>query len=78
MAMCAINLSGSTIGDDDFLAFLHEQFECYGVSPKLICFEMTWNMVKKKYMGNSLDLIYKIFYFGNCHKSLAKGDTSGI
>lgn len=47
-------------------------------SLKVICFEMTWNMVKKKYMGNSLDLIYKIFYFGNCHKSLAKGDTSGI
>lgn len=41
MAMCAINLSGSTIGDDDFLAFLHEQFECYGVSPQLICFEIT-------------------------------------
>lgn len=29
-------------------------------SLKVICFEMTWNMVKKKYMGNSLDLIYKI------------------
>ncbi|UXL40097.1 EAL domain-containing protein [Pseudomonas fragi] len=41
MAMCAINLSGSTIGDDDFLEFLHEQFKCYGVSPKLICFEIT-------------------------------------
>ncbi|WP_019412063.1 EAL domain-containing protein [Pseudomonas psychrophila] len=41
MATCAINLSGTTIGDDDFLAFLHEQFECYGVSPSQICFEIT-------------------------------------
>ncbi|KQB55286.1 hypothetical protein AQS70_05420 [Pseudomonas endophytica] len=41
MEMCAINLSGTTIGDDEFLAFLHEQFEFYGVSPKQICFEIT-------------------------------------
>ncbi|MQU05136.1 EAL domain-containing protein [Pseudomonas helleri] len=41
MEMCAINLSGTTIGDDEFLAFLHEQFECYGVSPGQICFEIT-------------------------------------
>lgn len=34
MAMCAINLSGSTIGDEDFLQFLHEQFACYGVAPE--------------------------------------------
>ena len=33
-------------------------------------------MVKKKHMGNNLDLIYKIYYFGNCNKSLAKGDTA--
>ena len=41
MAVCAINLSGTTIGDEDFLAFLHEQFECYGVAPEMICFEIT-------------------------------------
>lgn len=47
-------------------------------SLKLICFEITWNIVKKKYMGNNLDLIYKMYYFGNCSKSLTKGDTSVI
>lgn len=34
--------------------------------------------MKKKYMGNNLDLGYKMYYFGNCNKSLAKGDTSVI
>ena len=38
---CAINLSGTTIGDDDFLAFLEEQFATTGISPSIICFEIT-------------------------------------
>ena len=41
MAMCAINLSGITIGDDAFLGFLREKFAAYSVPPEMICFEIT-------------------------------------
>ncbi|MBH3406300.1 EAL domain-containing protein [Pseudomonas glycinae] len=41
LAMCAINLSGITIGDDAFLHFLREQFDNYGIPPEMICFEIT-------------------------------------
>jgi diguanylate cyclase (GGDEF)-like protein/PAS domain S-box-containing protein len=37
----AINLSGTTLCDENFLAFIHEQFEKYGVSPANFCFEIT-------------------------------------
>ena len=38
---CAINLSGTTLGDDAFLEFLEEQFAKSGISPAIICFEIT-------------------------------------
>lgn len=41
MAMCAINLSGTSIGDDAFLNYLKEQFDTYQIPPDLICFEIT-------------------------------------
>lgn len=41
MAMCAINLSGTSIGDDAFLAYLKTQFDAYQIPPSLICFEIT-------------------------------------
>ena len=41
MAMCAINLSGTSIGDDAFLDYLKEQFDTYQIPPDLICFEIT-------------------------------------
>lgn len=41
LALCAINLSGSSIGDDEFLEFLQEQFRRFGIAPSLICFEIT-------------------------------------
>lgn len=41
MAMCAINLSGITIGGDDFLGFLREKFHTYAIPPGMICFEIT-------------------------------------
>ncbi|MCO7630182.1 EAL domain-containing protein, partial [Pseudomonas fluorescens] len=41
LAMCAINLSGITIGDDAFLHFLREQFVNYAIPPEMICFEIT-------------------------------------
>ena len=37
----AINLSGASVGDERFLAYVREQFEESGVAPDLICFEIT-------------------------------------
>lgn len=41
MVVCAINLSGASIGDDAFLDYLKLQFQTYGIEPSLICFEIT-------------------------------------
>ncbi|WP_268797340.1 EAL domain-containing protein [Pseudomonas huanghezhanensis] len=41
LAVCAINLSGSSIGDDAFLEYLRQQFQLYAIPPELICFEIT-------------------------------------
>lgn len=37
----AINLSGQSLSDDEFLAFTIQQFDSSGVSPERICFEIT-------------------------------------
>ena len=68
MAICAINLSGSTIGDDEFLSFLHEQFECYGVSPQMICFEITETSAISN-LGSAIRFINDLKGLG-CHFSL--------
>ena len=41
LAVCAINLSGTSIGDDAFLQYLRQQFQMYAIPPELICFEIT-------------------------------------
>lgn len=37
----AINLSGESINDDQFIDFIHEQFALYAIPSELICFEIT-------------------------------------
>ena len=37
----AVNLSGASINDDQFIDFLHAQFELHQIPPQLICFEIT-------------------------------------
>ncbi|GAB7533030.1 EAL domain-containing protein [Pseudomonas sp. 3A(2025)] len=39
--LCAINLSGASIGDTAFLEYLKQQFRSHGVAPGMICFEIT-------------------------------------
>ena len=36
-----INLSGASVGDDQFLSFLKEQFDRYSVPPQTVGFEIT-------------------------------------
>ncbi|WP_211451347.1 EAL domain-containing protein [Collimonas antrihumi] len=38
---CAINLSGASVGDNDFLNFVQEQRLKYDIAPQDICFEIT-------------------------------------
>ena len=38
---CMINLSGQTLGDEDFLEYVVESLDRSGVSPASICFEVT-------------------------------------
>ncbi len=41
LSSCAINLSGATFGDDDFVDYVRRQFEIHQVPPGMICFEIT-------------------------------------
>jgi len=41
LTMLAVNISGSTLSDDDFLDYVRSQLACFDVSPELICFEIT-------------------------------------
>ncbi len=41
LSSCAINLSGATVSDDDFIDYVHRQFDLYQVPPGMICFEIT-------------------------------------
>src|SRR5690606_16954448 len=41
LSMCAINLSGQSLGDDKFLPFVIEQFAKSGLDASRICFEIT-------------------------------------
>jgi diguanylate cyclase (GGDEF)-like protein len=38
---CAINLSGATFADDDFIDYVREQLASNGIPPTMICFEVT-------------------------------------
>jgi diguanylate cyclase (GGDEF)-like protein/PAS domain S-box-containing protein len=41
LSSCAINLSGATFGDNDFVDYVRRQFEIHRVPPGMICFEIT-------------------------------------
>lgn len=41
IADISVNLSGLTLGDNEFPAFLREQFQRYRIAPEKICFEIT-------------------------------------
>ena len=39
--LCAINLSGTAVGDDAFLDYVQEQISQYNIPPSALCFEIT-------------------------------------
>ncbi len=41
LALCSINLSGQSFGDEKFLPFVIEQFQMSGIDATKICFEIT-------------------------------------
>jgi len=41
LAMCSINLSGQSLGDDKFLPYVIDQFHRSGIDASKICFEIT-------------------------------------
>jgi diguanylate cyclase (GGDEF)-like protein/PAS domain S-box-containing protein len=41
LSSCAINLSGVTFGDNDFVDYVRRQFEIHQVPPGMVCFEIT-------------------------------------
>ncbi|MGZ7459264.1 EAL domain-containing protein [Pseudomonas sp. Ma2-10] len=68
LAMCAINLSGTTIGDEPFLHFLREQFVIYAIPPEMICFEITETSAISN-LGSAIRFINELKGLG-CHFSL--------
>ncbi|MCF4995007.1 EAL domain-containing protein [Pseudomonas syringae] len=68
LAMCAINLSGITIGDDAFLHFLREQFDTYSIPPEMICFEITETSAISN-LGSAIKFINELKSLG-CYFSL--------
>ncbi|WP_092397767.1 EAL domain-containing protein [Pseudomonas sp. NFACC39-1] len=68
MAMCAINLSGTTIGDQAFLDFLRKQFAAYSIPPEMICFEITETSAISN-LGSAIRFINELKSLG-CYFSL--------
>ncbi len=64
----AINLSGASINDDQFIDFLYEQFSLYKIPPEMICFEIT-ETVAIANLTKASELIRSLKEFG-CHFAL--------
>ncbi len=59
----AINLSGASINDDQFIDFVCEQFALHQIPPKAICFEITETIAITN-LGKAADLIRSLKEFG--------------
>ena len=58
-----INLSGASINNREFGAFLQEQFACYTIPPETICFEIT-ETVAISNLDNAVNLIEQLKKLG--------------
>ncbi|WP_122665843.1 EAL domain-containing protein [Pseudomonas viridiflava] len=68
MVVTAINLSGASIGDEAFLGYLKQQFKTFGISPSLICFEITETIAIAN-LGSAIHFINELKALG-CQFSL--------
>ncbi len=59
----AINISGASINDDQFIDFVCEQFALHQIPPKAICFEITETIAITN-LGKAADLIQSLKEFG--------------
>lgn len=66
--LCSINLSGLTLGDEDFPTFLHGQFETWAIPYDKICFEITETIAVTN-LGSTLQFIEEFQSIG-CRFSL--------
>lgn len=65
---CAINLSGTSLGDDSLLGFIRQQIEEFHVPPQLLCFEITETSAIAN-LDNAIRLITELQKLG-CRFSL--------
>jgi len=66
--ICAINLSGNTLGDEGLFAFILEQITRWNIDPKILCFEITETAVISD-LENTRKLMDSLQYHG-CHFAL--------
>jgi diguanylate cyclase (GGDEF)-like protein/PAS domain S-box-containing protein len=67
-SLYAINLSGASINDDQFIEFLREQFTLHQIPPQCICFEITETMAISN-LTKASQFIKELQKLG-CHFSL--------
>ncbi|MCS3466851.1 diguanylate cyclase (GGDEF)-like protein/PAS domain S-box-containing protein [Pseudomonas sp. JUb42] len=67
-ATCAVNLSGASVGNDEFLEFLRQQFKTFGIPPHMICFEIT-ETVAISNLGSAIRFINELKAMG-CYFAL--------
>jgi EAL domain-containing protein (putative c-di-GMP-specific phosphodiesterase class I) len=63
-----VNLSGASLNDDHFLAFVKTQLEIYSIPPQTICFEITETMAIAN-LNKATHLIQQLKHVG-CHFAL--------
>ena len=68
IALCAINLSGTSVGDEGLLDYLRTAITRHGVPPHTLCFEITETAAIAR-MPNAVRLIRELKQQG-CHFSL--------
>lgn len=68
ISLCAINLSGTSVGDESLLDYLRAQIAQHGVPPNRLCFEITETAAIAR-MPNAIRLIRELKQQG-CHFSL--------
>ena len=68
LELCSINLSGLSLSNETFLAFVIEELEKYAITPRKICFEIT-ETVAIANLSSAIGFISRLRELG-CHFAL--------